>query len=87
MRHLRYSLTNTTREVPNFICYLAVYIILSPLTSVQEEKMFSLLKMVKVKVFTQMPQDFLNALIRRHGFDKIKETAAEKLRNTRQRII
>ena len=41
LRHLRYLLTNTTREVPNFICYLAVYIILSPLTSVEEEKMFS----------------------------------------------
>ena len=34
-----------------------------------------------------MYQDFLNALIKRHGFDKIKETAVDKLRNTKQRII
>ena len=34
-----------------------------------------------------MSQDFLNALIRRHGFHKIKETAVDKLRNTKQRII
>ena len=34
-----------------------------------------------------MSQDFLNALITRHGFDKIKETAGDKLRNTKPRII
>ena len=34
-----------------------------------------------------MSQDFLNTLIRRHGFDQIKETAVNKLRNTKQRII
>ena len=34
-----------------------------------------------------MSQDFLNALMRRHGFHKIKETAVDKLRNTKQRII
>ena len=35
-----------------------------------------------------MSQDFLNALIRiRHGFEKDKETAVDKLRHTKQRII
>ena len=34
-----------------------------------------------------MSQDFLNALIRRHGFEKMKEIAVDKLRNTKQRII
>ena len=53
-------LTNTTHEIPNFICYLAVLIILFPSTSVEAEKMFSQLKIVKIKVFTQMSQDFLN---------------------------
>ena len=34
-----------------------------------------------------MSQDILNALISRHGFDKIKEIAVDKLRNTKQRVI
>ena len=34
-----------------------------------------------------MLEDFSNALIREHGLDKIKETAVDKLRNTKQRII
>ena len=87
MCHLRYLLTNNTHEIPNFIHCLAVPIILFPLTCVEEEKIFNELKIVKAKLFTQMSQDFLNALIRRHGFDKIKETAVDKLRNTKQRII
>ena len=53
--------------------------------------MFSQLKIVKTKLFTQTSQGFLNALITiRHdssSFDKIKETAYDKLRNTKQRII
>ena len=33
-----------------------------------------------------MSQDFLNALIRRHAFDKIKETTVNKLRNTKDHL-
>ena len=88
MPSIRYLLTSTTREIPNFILYLAVPIILFTLTSVEAEQMFSQLKIVKMKLFTQMSQDFLNALIRiKHGsnsFDKIKGTAVDKWRNTKQ---
>ena len=81
---IRYLLTNTTHEIPNFICYLAVLIILLPSTSVEAEKMFSQLKIVKTKLFTQISQDFLNVLIRiRHdsnSFNKIKGTALDKWR-------
>ena len=51
--------------------------------------MLSQLKIVKTKLFTQMSQDFLNVLIRiRHdsnSFSKIKGTAADKWRNTKQK--
>ena len=90
-RLIRYLLTSTTHEILNFICYSAVPIILFPLTSVEGEKMLSQSKIVKTTLFTQMSQDFLNALMRiRHdsnNFDKIKGTTVDKLRNTKQRII
>ena len=80
-----------THEIPSFIRYLAVPIILFSLATVEAEKMFSQLKIVKTKLFSQMSQDFLNVLISiRHGsnsFDKINRTAVDKLRNTKQRII
>ena len=70
----RCLLTSTTHEIPILIRYLAVPIISFPLASAEAEKMFSQLKIVKTKLFTQMSQDFLNALIRiRHdsnSFDK-----------------
>ena len=78
MPFIRYLLTYATHEISNFIRYLAIPIILFPLTSVEDEN-FS----VNWKL--------LNALIRIrhdfHNFDKIKETAADKLKNTKQRII
>ena len=55
---IRYLLTNATREVPNFIRYLAVPIMLFPLISAEAERMFSQLTIVKTKLFTQMSQDF-----------------------------
>ena len=68
MPFIRYLLTNTTREIPNFIHYLTVLIILFP------KKYSANRKLLK--------QDFLNALIRiRHGsnsFDKIKGTTVDK---------
>ena len=33
-----------------------------------------------------MSQDLLNALIRKHGFDKIKETTVNKLRNIKDHL-
>ena len=91
MPSIKYLLTSTKHEIPNFICYLAVPIILFSLTSAEAEKMFSQLKVVKTNLFTQMFQDFLTALIRiRHdsnSFDKIKGTAIDKLTNTKQRFI
>ena len=54
---------NTTHEIPYFISYLVVPIILFPLASVEVERMFSQLKIVKKKLFNQMFQNFLNALI------------------------
>ena len=47
MPSIRYLLTNTTHEIPNFIRYLAVPIILFSLTNAEAEKMFSHLKIVK----------------------------------------
>ena len=44
-------------------------------SSVETEKMFSQLKIVKTKLSTQMSQD------------KINETTVDKLRNTKQMII
>ena len=53
--------------------------------------MFSQLKIVKAKLFTQMVHDYLNALVRithdSTSFEKIKETAVDKLRNIKQRIV
>ena len=83
MSSIRYLLTGTTHEIPIFFRHLAVPIILFPLTSVESENIFSQLKIVKTKLFTQMCQDFLNSLIRiRQGFnsfDKIKGRAVGKL--------
>ena len=62
MPSIRYLLTNTTHEIPNFIRYLAVPIILFSLTNAEAEKMFSHLKIVKTKLFNQMSQDFFNRL-------------------------
>ena len=55
---IRYLLTNTTHEVPICICHLAVPKNLFPLTSVEAEKMFRQLKIIKTKLFTQMSQEF-----------------------------
>ena len=81
----------TIMKSQNFFCYLAVSIILFLLASVEAEKMFRQFKIVETKLFTQMSEDFLNALIRiRHdstSFYKHKKTAVGKLRNTKQRII
>ena len=67
--------------------YLAVPVILFPLTSVEAEKMFTQLNILKTKLFTVMSQEFLNALITiRHdltSFDKINETVVDKLRNNK----
>ena len=49
---IRYLVTNATYEIPNFIRYLPVPLILFPLTSVEAEKMFSQLKIVKTKLLT-----------------------------------
>ena len=91
MPSIKYLLTSTKHEIPNFVCYLAVPILLFSLTSAVAKKMFSQLKVVKMNLFTQMFQDFLTALIRiRHdsnSFDKIKGTAIDKLTNTKQRFI
>ena len=54
MPSIRCLLKITTHEIPNFIRSLAVPIILFTLTSVEAEKMFSQLKIVKTKLFTQM---------------------------------
>ena len=54
MPSIRYLLTSTTREILNLIRHLEVAIILLPLTSVEAEKMFSQLKTVETKLFTQM---------------------------------
>ena len=62
MPSIRYLLTNTTHEIPNFIRYLAVPIILFSLTNAEAEKMVSHLKIVKTKLFNQMSQDFFNRL-------------------------
>ena len=52
--------------------------------------MFRQLKVVETKLFTQISQEFLNALVSiRHdccSFDKINGTAVDKLRNTKHRI-
>ena len=65
--------------------------ILFPLTSVEAERMFSQLKIVKTKLRTRMSQSFLNALIRiRHdsnSFDDIKQAAIETWRNVKDRVI
>ena len=91
MPSIRYLLTNTTHGIPNFICYLAVPKILFLLTSVEAEKMFSQLKIVKTKLFTQMFQDLLNALISTGhtvtALTKSPRSAVDKLRNIKQRII
>ena len=75
MPPIRYLLTNTTHEIPYFISFLAVPIILFPLASVEVERMLSRLKIVKKKLFTQMFQNFLNAVISIrqdcNSFDKI----------------
>ena len=61
------------------------------LPSLEEENMISQLKIVKTKLFAHMFQNYLNALIRirddSNSFDKIKGTAVDKLRNTKQSII
>ena len=53
--------------------------------------MFSQLKIVNAKLFTQMAHDYLNALVRithdSTSLEKIKETAVDKLRNIKQRIV
>ena len=54
MLSIRYLLTSTTHEILNLIRHLEVAIILLPLTSVEAEKMFSQLKTVETKLFTQM---------------------------------
>ena len=88
---VRYLLLSTTYEIPSFICYLAVPVILFPLSSVKAENMFNQLKIVRIKLLPQMSQYFLNALIRiRHDSDcsgKTKGAAVDKLRNTKQRKI
>ena len=55
---IRYLLPNTAHEVPTCICHLAVPKNLFPLTSVEAEKMFRQLKIIKTKLFTQMFQEF-----------------------------
>ena len=44
---MRYLLTNTTSEIQDFIRYLAVPVILFPLTNAEADKFFSKLKIVK----------------------------------------
>ena len=46
----RYFLINTTHEILSFTRYLAVPIILFSLASVEAEKMFSQVKIVKTKL-------------------------------------
>ena len=92
MPSIKYLRTGTSHEIPNFIRYLAFSIVLFLLTSVEAENMFiQLKKTVKTKLFTHIFQNLLSALIRIRGksnsFEKIKETAVDKLRNTNQRII
>ena len=88
---IKYLLTNIAHEIANFIRYLAALTFLFSLTIEEAEKMFSKLKIVKTKLYTQMSQEFLNALIRiRHdsnSSDKIKGTAVDAWRNTKQRVI
>ena len=55
---MRYLLTSTIHEIPNFICYLAVPLILFALTSAEAKNMFSQLKIVKTKLFTSISQGF-----------------------------
>ena len=55
---IRYLLTNTAHEFPICICHLAVPKNLFPLTSVEAEKMFRQLKIIKTKLFTQTSQEF-----------------------------
>ena len=71
------------------LCYLAFLIILFPSTSVEAEKMFSQLKIVKTKLFTQMSSDFVLIRIRHdsNSFNKIKGTAVDKWRNTKRKMI
>ena len=54
MPSIRYLLTSTTHEILNLIRHLEVSITLLPLTSVETEKMFSQLKTVETKLYTQM---------------------------------
>ena len=53
---IRYLLTNTTHEIPNFIQCLVVPTILFPLTCVEAEKLLSQLRIVKTKLFAQKSQ-------------------------------
>ena len=91
MPSIRYLLASTLHEIPNFIRYLAVPIILFLLANAEAENTFSQWKIIKTKLFTHMFQNFLNALIRikyeSNSIDKINGTEVDKLRNRKQRII
>ena len=83
MPPIRYLLTNTAHEIRYFFRYLAVPIILFPLASVEVERMFSRLKIVKKNLFTQMFQNVLNALISIrqdcNSFDKITRKSSSQI--------
>ena len=51
----------TTHKIPNIIRHLAAVLVISfPLTSIVAERMFNQLKIVKMKLRTQMSQDVSN---------------------------
>ena len=70
---------------------LLVLIVLCPLISVEAERIFSQLKIAKMKLHTQMLQDFLNALIKiRHdsnSFDEIRGTAVDAWKSRKQMVL
>ena len=71
-RHRDVSLSNFVKwilkskpdGIPDVIYFLATVLILLPLTSVEAERMFSQLKIIKAKLRTKMTQAFLNSLMR-----------------------
>ena len=48
---IKYLLRNTAHEIANFIRYLAALTILFSLTSEKAEKIFSKLKLIKMKIY------------------------------------
>jgi hypothetical protein len=61
---VRWILKSRPDNIPDAIYFLATVLILLPLTSVEAERMFSQLKIIKTKLRTKMSQAFLNSLVR-----------------------